>query len=94
MKPVVVVLAALTLLAGCASSTPTYTPVATYSTAPTYVVPNTTYTYTPAPSTMYVVPNTTYVPSASPGYFYASQADCARMNGLWYPATNVCQLRP
>ncbi|HYE93591.1 MAG TPA: hypothetical protein VEA38_21350 [Terriglobales bacterium] len=95
MKRAVVLLGALTLLAGCTTH-PRSVPVAS-SPAPVYVVPNTTYTYTPAtvvvPGAAFT-PSTTYVPSASPAYFHSTLADCQRANGLWYPATGICQLRP
>lgn len=96
MKRAVVLLGFLALLAGC--TTQPRTPLAaTYGTSPVYVVPNATYTYTP--TTIYIphagfAPSTTYVPSASPGYYYSSLADCQRANGLWYPATGICQTRP
>jgi hypothetical protein len=74
---------------------PTYTytqPAPTYTYTPTtVVVPNQTVV---APTPTYVVPSTTYVPSASPAYAYMTQAECARIRGVWYPSSGMCQLRP
>ena len=106
MQAAIVFVALLLALAGCAGPSRPSTAVSYPATPTYYVVPNTTVvpsttvvpptTYTP--TTVYVpgapvAPSTMYVPSASPGYFYTSQAECARVGGLWYPATGICQFR-